>query len=78
MGTPIGRTTKKWRKRMNFNEKNIIPIHAMTLKNMREFLATLPKECDEWEISCCGCTDCWVHLSETGQAITIDTEECIE
>lgn len=62
---------------MKTNEKNIIAIHAMTLKNMREFLTTLPEDCDDWKISCCGCTDFWVHLRETEQAITIDTEECI-
>ena len=63
---------------MKFNEKKIIPIHDLTLKSMREFLAILPHECDDWKISCCGCTDFWVHLRSEEQAITIDTEEHID
>ena len=63
---------------MNFNEEKIIPIHTLTLKEMRVFLSKLPKEYDDWTVSCCGCTDFWVHLRAKEQAITIDTEECID
>ena len=63
---------------MNTNEKSIIAIHDLTLKKIRAFLTTLPEECDDWKISCCGCTDFWVHLREAEQAITIDTEEHID
>ena len=62
---------------MKTNEKNIIAIHELTLKEMRAFLATLPEECDGWKISCCGCTDFWAHVSEAEQAITFDAEEYI-
>lgn len=79
MGAPLDRESEKEmeRKCMNFNEKKIIPIHDLTLKDMREFLATLPSECDDWKISCCGYTNFWVHLRGTEQAIIIDTEEFI-
>ena len=63
---------------MKFNEKKIIPMHDLTLKSMREFLATLPEEYNDWVISCCGNTDFWVHLRSEEQAITIDTEEHID
>lgn len=62
---------------MNFNEKKIIPIHAKSLKELKEFLSTLPEECNDWIVSCCGYTNFWVHLTGTEQAIIIDTEEFI-
>ena len=62
---------------MNFNEKKIIPIHAKSLKELKDFLSTLPEECNDWVVSCCGSTDFWVHLRSDEQAITIDTEEYI-
>ena len=63
---------------MNFNEKKSIPIHAKSMKELKDFLSTLPEECNDWVVSCCGSTDLWVHLRSDEQAIIIDTEEHIE
>ena len=63
---------------MNFNEKKSIPIHTKSLKELKEFLSTLPEEYNDWVVSCCGNTDFWVHLRSEEQAINIDTEEQID
>ena len=59
------------------NEEKIMTINTLTLKEMKKLLEALPNECDEWIVSCCGCTDFWVHLRESESVITFDTEDAL-
>ena len=48
---------------MNTNsESSTIRMTGMTVKQLIEMLTSLSAECQEWEISCCGCSDFWLHL----------------
>lgn len=59
------------------NEEKMMSISNLTLKEMKNLLATLPNDCDDWVVSCCGCTDFWVYLRASERAITIDTDDAL-
>jgi len=64
---------------MNTNsESSTIRMTGMTVKQLIEMLTSLSTECQEWEISCCGCSDFWLHLCGAEKTVVLDTEEIIK
>ena len=59
-------------------EITVISVRGKTVKEVVELLNALPAEQQEWIFTCCGCSDFWMHRRETENAITFDTEECID
>jgi NAD-dependent dihydropyrimidine dehydrogenase PreA subunit len=64
------------------NENYVIPINWGTVRDFIKVLEGIPEECKDYNFSCCGMPDCYLHIRPNdfngNKFVTLDTEECID
>ena len=59
-------------------ENYVIPIKWGSVRDFIKVLESIPEECKDYNFSCCGLADCYLHIRPYDRFVTLDTEECIE